>query len=312
MTPPRAWSWLCDEPHQQVGVRVASAAIAAALLFRVFTETPFAPFLWGPHGIAAGQPLGASTPTGNAVQDVFGTMTGTYLTLALLAVSSTSLLFGYQTRIAIAVAYVAFYLLGHRNPLLEDGGDNISRLVLGYLLFALPNGKSAPKGSARVFVHNVAVVAVAVQVMILYETSGLFKAFGDRWHHGTAMYYISQVEWFSHPAFRSLLQQPAVTTLASYATIFYQVTFPMAMFSRLKITWLAMGFALHLGILVTMGLVTFSTVMMGLELFMITDAEWAVIAERTRHAITTLERWSAPLSASLLDRWRPATARRGD
>src|SRR4030095_5031369 len=99
---------------------------------------------------------------------------------------------------------------------------------------------------------------------------------------GIALYNISQVDTFSLPALRGLFKNPYLTTLASYSAMFFLMWFPMAMFSRFKLLWLAMGISFHLGIGTFMGLVTFSTVMISLELFFITDEEHARFREGLR------------------------------
>ena len=106
------------------------------------------------------------------------------------------------------------------------------------------------------------------------------KATGEPWSSGIALYNISQVDSFSLPALRDLFKNPYVTTLASYSAMFLLIWFPIAMFSRLKLLWLAMGISFHLGIGAFMGLVTFSSVMISLELFFITDEEHARFRER--------------------------------
>lgn len=276
-----SWAWLADEPHQRTGLRILEISVALLLLFRVFTEGRFALFLYGPRGLADGSTKHILGETlGGLLDSVFSSVPGTYLVLLALAVAAMALLAGYRTRLAVAVALLAFFLIEQRLPDIGDGGDNVTRLVLMYLLFALPVGARATRGSLPVWLHNVAVLAVAAQLCIVYETSGLMKTMGEKWQHGTAIYYISQVEWFSHPAFREMFRHPVVATLATYLPMFLLIFFPFAMLTRLRLPWLACGILFHIGIIVTMGLVTFGTIMIGLELFMITDEEYARFRSR--------------------------------
>ncbi len=279
----RGWRWLADDPRQTRGVRILQIAIGLMLLFRVFTEVPFASYLWGPNGLGWGSAsfiLGSTI--GGLLDRAFATHVSTLGVLVILATGALGLFLGYRTRPSTALSLVAFFLLEQRLPELADGGDNITRLVLTYMIFLLPAGARPARGSLAVWLHNVAVLAIALQVVVLYATSGLMKAYGDRWHHGTAMYYISQVEWFSLPALRELFKNPVITTVATYAPIVYQILFPIAMISPVKLPWIAAGVAFHLGIAVFMGLITFSTVMIGLELFLISDPEYTRIRERVQ------------------------------
>jgi len=268
------WRWLALTPQHLVGVRVLEAAIGAALVFRGFTELPFAAYFWGPHGLGAGRPVTAPV-LGWLVTEALETEIGATLLPLCVALAGAALVLGFRTRLACAAALFLMVVMEQRLPEIADGGDNVARLLLVYLLFALPAGATAPAGSLRVWAHNLGVVTVVAQLVVLYLTSGFLKAFGERWHNGTALYYISQVEWFSLPGLRALFQDPYLVTFAAYTTVAYQVMFPVAMVSRLKKLWILTGICFHAGIAVFMGLVTFSTVMIGLELFLFTDHEFA-------------------------------------
>jgi hypothetical protein len=200
-------------------------------------------------------------------------------------VAAVGLIAGYQTRVASAVALLAVILLDERLPELNDGGDNITRLVLTYMLFTIPYGAKKSNYSLPVWIHNIAVLAIALQLLILYSTAGLMKLHGDKWHHGTAIYYISQVEWFSLPSIRPFFKNPLIATCATYAPALYLTFFAMAIISPLKLVWISFGIIFHLGIAVMMGLIPFSTVMTGMLLFLISDAEYSrmqLLAIRTR------------------------------
>jgi predicted DCC family thiol-disulfide oxidoreductase YuxK len=277
-------NWLADEPRHQIGVRILQTGIGLVILFRIFTEGPFASFLWGPHGIGDNASYEAffGKTTGQLLALPFQTEIGTRAVLAALGLGACGLILGYRTRLSTAVVLVTFNLVLLRNIELGDGGDNVTQLVLIYMLFLIPVGTCVERSSLAVWLHNVAVMAIAAQLMILYETSGFMKATGEPWNSGIALYKISQVDTFSLPALRDLFKNPYVTTLASYSAMFLLIWFPIAMFSRFKLLWLAMGICFHIGIGAFMGLVTFSSVMISLELFFITDEEHARFRQMLR------------------------------
>jgi predicted DCC family thiol-disulfide oxidoreductase YuxK len=194
-------------------------------------------------------------------------------------IGALGLLSGTMTRLSTVLALLAFHIQELRLPELCDGGDNILRLVLIYMILLLPPEAKPARGKLSVWVHNLAVVAIASQLIVVYLTSGFMKASGQRWHHGTALYLVSQVDWFSLPGTRAFFRNPIVTTFASYSTLAYQVWFPVAIFSPLRRVWLLAGMMFHLGIAVTMGLITFSTMMISLELFLLTDDEYRSLKE---------------------------------
>ncbi|MGB7926452.1 MAG: DCC1-like thiol-disulfide oxidoreductase family protein [Pyrinomonadaceae bacterium] len=270
-------------------------AVGASLLFRFFTEVPYATYLWGPHGLG----YGSARPKfgyyiGGLLDQFFYTEAGTYAIFLIMAGGAFCLLMGYWTRIATLITMVTFQVIVDRLPELNDGGDNITNLILFYLLFALPVGARPARGSLRIWLHNVGVLAIGAQLIILYLTSAFLKLSGDVWHHGTAMYLISQVEWFSIPYSRELFKNSFMTTMASYSAMFIQIWFPIALFSRLKIAWVLIGIGFHLGIAFFMGLLTFSAMMIGLELFVISDDEYRRFWHRAQMMYERLKAFFKP------------------
>jgi hypothetical protein len=146
------------------------------------------------------------------------------------------------------------------------------------MLLVLPWGATAKPGSLAVWFHNLAVVAIAMQIMLVYATSGLLKAAGQEWFQGTALYYISQAESLTTPAVREVAKIAAVSTLGSYFTVIYEVLFPCAVLSPFRLPWVIIGIAFHLGIALSLGLISFSIVMIGMDLFFVSDEEWARVA----------------------------------
>jgi hypothetical protein len=281
------WDWLAVEPHQRKGLRVLQFSIGMMLLFRVSTEARFTRYLWGPHGIGRGSLANWIDPRWARFGDMaFSTDVSAFAVVLLLGLGAMGLVLGWQTRLATMVTLAAYLLLESRLAELGDGGDNITRLVLTYMVFALPARATPERGALSVWLHNVAILAIGLQIGVLYLTSGFMKATGVKWSNGTAMYLISQVEWFSHPALRGMFINPFVTTLATYATVFFQLWFPVAVLTRLRLAWLICGIVLHLGIATFMGLVCFSIAMIGLELFLLRDEEY-----------DRLEKWLGRLSA---------------
>ncbi|AKF84801.1 hypothetical protein MFUL124B02_04635 [Myxococcus fulvus 124B02] len=296
--PRQAWDWLALEPHQRHGLRALQLCLGLMLLFRASTEGRFAAYLWGPQGLGEGSSDDfLSAPVARLADGVYTVAWGPTVLVVLMGAAAISLVFGWATRLATAVALLSSLFLAARLPELGDGGDNVARLVLTYMLFALPAHKVPRRGSLEVWLHNIAILAIGLQTCVLYLTSGFLKATGDKWSNGTALYLVSQVEWFSHPSMRQLFHNPYLTTAASYTTLFYQLWFPVAVLTRLRLPFLAFGLLLHLGIAGFMGLVCFSLAMMGLELFLITDEEYARAArwkERFGRALRARFRVSVP------------------
>lgn len=167
--------------------------------------------------------------------------------------------------------------------MIQDGGDNIARIVLCYMLLLNFSRGAASKFSNAI--HNLGVVAIYIQLIIMYLVSGLTKVQGEYWLNGTALYYIQSVEWFSTniPSVVQAFKNPWVVTLSSYVSMLYMIGFPFMLFNRFHLIWAMLGIAFHLGIAMTMGLIDFSAIMVGLILFTITDQEYQRIVDWYRH-----------------------------
>ncbi len=129
---------------------------------------------------------------------------------------------------------ILLHVLG--NVLISDGGDNIMRLVLFYLLFANTTAYFSADADAywrrrplvehtmwykiKAVLHNFAVLFCIINLCIMYLTSGLYQVMGEVWHNGTAVYYILQVDEYSHPFFQNLiLQNDFLIVLSTYASV---------------------------------------------------------------------------------------------
>jgi hypothetical protein len=277
----KVWRWLAKDPHQLIGVRILQMSIGVVMLYQVAITLPFASYFWGPHGVGYGStsPI-LGTTLGNIVDHVYTADASIFCVLFILSIGALGLLFGFCTRLATFITLVMSFILYNRLLEITDGGDNIIQLVLIYMLFLLPHRAKFCSGQLRVWLHNIAVLAIALQVLIVYTASVFSKLSGDQWPQGIAMYTLSQVQLYSLPAARGIFTIPLIVYITSYSTLIYQLLFPLIIHTRFKLLWVVFGIFFHLGIVVLIGLVTFSTMMIALELFFITDQEYAKIWNR--------------------------------
>lgn len=274
----RLWRWFDEAPRQRTGIRMFQIAMAIAVIVRCFTELPHAAWMFGPHGLGEGTATTFFGPIGRLLDPFFSSGAGVVALFAIQLAAGLALLLGRATRVAIVTLLLTCLSFEQRFPEITDGGDNLLRLALVYMVLVVPVRADAAAGSVRCWLHNMGVVLLGGQVLVLYFTAGIMKAQGAPWYQGTALYLVSQVEWISLPGLRDVFKHAAVTVLASYATVLWQVSFPIGVLSRFKLVFVAIGLFFHLGIGVFMGLVTFSTMMIGAEAFLLDDAEWRRIA----------------------------------
>lgn len=272
--------WLSNEPRQRLGIRALQIILGAVFIFRVFTELPFARYLYGVDGIGDDQQyeLVYGSFIGGFLNGIFQLDLAVNFLLLALAICGICYIVEYRTRVITFVSLITFNMLASRNTALGDGGDNVTQIILIYMLLLIPLSKTFEEGSLKVWFHNLGVVAIGAQIMILYFTAGFMKISGDVWTSGIALFNVSQVEAFSLPVVREIFKNSYISTIATYITMIFLIWFPIAMFSRLRLVWIFMGISFHLGILGFMGLVTFGATMIGMELFFITDKEYRNLA----------------------------------
>ncbi|WP_045233967.1 HTTM domain-containing protein, partial [Deinococcus pimensis] len=271
-----------------VGSRLLQRFAGFFLLWRAFTELPFATYFWGAGGVGHGRLTPYFGASAAPIERLLDGPSGIYLLLALHVSAGLMLLFAWRGGLAAFVAASTFMILNARNPAVGDGGDNLLQLLLLYMVFLSTGARAVP--AWRVFLHNLAVYAVVAQLCVVYFTAGTSKLMGPTWLDGTAMYQIAQLQWFSLPIFAELFRSAALSTLAGYATILYQIAFPFLMLTRLRVPVICFGITLHLGILLMMGLVTFSAIMIGAELLLLTDEDYRDLRARRDAARERLTR----------------------
>ena len=249
--------WLNGPARHRTGIRGFQICIGIATLFRCATEGAFASWLYGPTGLGIGSVVPLLGPSAAPLDGVYAYDAGVQAVVAVQAFAAMLLISGRAQRLGVSMALVCAVLLECRTVEINDGGDNLARLSLLYMLLLTPSNRPSVAGSVSAYLHNLGVTLLVGQVLILYGTAGLTKAMGEAWTHGTALYLIAQVDEFSLPAPRELFEIPLFTVAASYTTMLWQLTFPIAVFSRFKLAYIAVGVMFHLGIAGFMGLVTF-------------------------------------------------------
>ncbi|MFE1250963.1 HTTM domain-containing protein [Streptomyces sp. NPDC058735] len=137
----------------------------------------------------------------------------------------------------------------------------VGRLLPDSELRALLNAGAA-------MLHNAAVLTIAVQVCLIYATSGWYKVQGSRWEQGTALHYALNLEYFAPwPSLSALLAGNAVLVmLLSYGTVMLQVAFPFTLADRkVKNVLIAVMMLEHLAIAVLLGIPFFSLAMIACD-----------------------------------------------
>ena len=246
-----------------------------------------------------------------------------YLVLLALAVAFT---IGWRFKIVLPFYFVLWVSFIEMNDSIGDQGDNMYRIVLLLLFFADPAARlsvdarrRARKGFRTILpreisnlLHNLALVALAAQVIFVYVSGGLYKAAGDPWSGGYAVYNPLMTERFgTWPVLSEIVTAwgPAVTMM-SWGSIILQIAFPFMLLLRpTRILALFGIMSFHIGIAVLMGLPWFSLAMIGIDFIFIRDRTWKRMGELVTRAFRSdAERWADDPDARLADAKKvPAT-----
>ncbi|MFF4158376.1 hypothetical protein [Streptomyces sp. NPDC001678] len=204
--------------------------------------------------------------------------------LAALAVTC-----GVGGRVGLAVHWVFLWSIYQRQPVLLDGGDNLAYVVIPMLLltrcydrFAFPSGLGR-KAAARIPavirslsepIHNLGILAIAMQMCLVYVVSGLYKVQGKMWQDGTALFYVLRVSEFSLPGVSDLVyKNDMLVFLGTYSTTIFLVYFPLGILVPQLRPWAAVAsISFHVAIGVLMGLTSFALTMIACDLVFLSGA----------------------------------------
>ena len=208
---------------------------------------------------------------------------------------------GYATRLTTPLVWLGVHSIHSRYYALWDGGDNLMHIVLLFaLLLDLRPADVAAKGRSRAgddgivgvrdVLHNVGLLACALQVCTVYVVAGMTKLGGKYWINGTAFYYVLNSSEFGFSSFAGpmIWNSPVLLTGMTWAPVVMQLAFPFiylfgSPMSRRVLVLTAISF--HLGIFFLMGLETFAMFMIAAELLLLSDDDYAFLRRAAVRAI---------------------------
>jgi antimicrobial peptide system SdpB family protein len=293
--------------HRLIGAALMRVSLGACGLYFYLTNFSQRFFLWGPYGVWSWADFRHDNQGWRYFNLYALSRSPVWFSVVFMSGIVVAALFtvGWRTRLTTPLHYLFMWSILQRNPAIPDGGDNLLMLILVYLMF-VDSGQYFAVGAARrrmlaqatdstrrrvvTVLHNAGVLAIILQVCVVYWTSVMWKVQGTVWQDGTALYYILRDANFTWPGVSQLIYQHAlVVTLLTYGTVFFQMAFPLLLINRTtRVVAFAGGLMLHTGIALLMGLITFSWIMISTELIVIDDRRYISLrtqAERARLAL---------------------------
>lgn len=279
---------LASTKKSLIGASILRVGFGILILYSYAINYTQRHFLWGPYGI---------TTTEYSVQFKRFTLYSIsdsiiYFELIFHLGIIVAMLFtvGYRTRFMTILNFVFLYSIYQQNLSILDGGNNIMTIILFFLIFVNTNeylsvdqhlirGKDKKNNVYFNILHNFGILAIIVQLCILYLNSSLYKVMGESWQNGTAIYYILQVKEFNLPWISNIvLSSDFLIVFITYFTVLIQVAFPFLLFNKVtKYIALLLIVPMHLGIAFVMGLITFSFTMIFIDAVLISDNDYKKI-----------------------------------
>lgn len=276
--------WLSQE-HWLVGASLTRISLGLWAIYYYVVHWQERDLLWGPNGLWPFQKFLEDPRLANvfALHPSEAYFQFVYLASIVIAILVT---LGYRSRLMIPIHWLMIWSYFGRNPFLPDGGDNFMRIALLFLVmvdtgayFAIRRPPSRLYQYLRpglTVVHNVGVLLILLQLTYLYMSTGLYKAAGELWQNGTALYYILRVDEFSWPGMAGFIYQNSYLTVAgTYATVLFEVLFVTYILNRwARYLIILAGVSFHLGTIFMMGLVSFGWGMLSIYPFLVKDDEY--------------------------------------
>lgn len=227
--------------------------------------------------------------------------TGLTLIFYLYVASLGMLLLGWHTRVASILAWTThFVVLMSRGYVSSYGVDTFAHIFLFYLMFFPSNGAySVDRAEGR----NVDILSarnrLGLRVMQLhlafsYLATGVAKARGAQWWDGEVIWRATMLPEFRQFDVTWLAGAPWLAQILAVSTLIVELGYVVFIWPRAtRRCWAYATAALHLGILVFLGLTTFSLVMIALNLSLfglhgVTGNDRALTRERTRDQLARL------------------------
>ena len=235
--------WVLSKQHSlyaAAACRIGTGIAVLGLLVANFTTRD----LWVGQASIWAEPARAISrfPELAVLKDVSSdVLTVVYVATMLAALAFT---LGWRTKAANVITFVGFIAIVGQNPVVGGEGDNLVRLTLLWLLLMRTaehwslDSRRRSKGSKRpreealprwlaTSLHNLALVALAIQTILVYTAAGLDKIAQTTWQHGTALYYTMQLpEYRPFPWLSDLLSSSTfVLAVITYTVLLVQLFF---------------------------------------------------------------------------------------
>ncbi|WP_162074128.1 hypothetical protein [Chryseobacterium fistulae] len=167
-------------------------------------------------------------------------------------------------------------------PHILNGGDNLLKFILLYMVFANSftyfciHKSKEKKDSISNVLSNLSVLSICIHLCLIYFISALHKTNATVWFHGVATYYTFQLERFSGTSLNSILAKNSYfVVISTYFTLILELYYPVLVwFKKPKTIVILCMISLHAGIAVFMMLYDFQFIFILVQGFFYKNSFW--------------------------------------
>lgn len=173
-------------------------------------------------------------------------------------IATFTFVFGIYPRTSLVLALILFFMSVYRAPYGSSGADKVLLLMAPWVFFLQTN----PTRSSEKTIPLWPLRGMQIQLALIYLSAGAIKLSSPEWRDGTALHYALHYFPLNNVHFQWIRENPALTTLGTYLTLLFELSFPVAIFwKRTRKYWLFFGFLFHLSIDMLMQIRFFSLAM---------------------------------------------------
>lgn len=175
--------------------------------------------------------------------------------------------------------FLILIIIKLRNIYIMDGGDNLYALLIFFLAFYQPNNNKRKSRKLQRIPTDKIVLALKIQLCLVYLFAGLWKIKGGLWVEGTALYYLLNVNDFKVTKLSEIIvSSPFLYKGMTYFTVFFEMGFPFLIwFRKWRLFLIFLGVFFHIGIFILMRIDNFSLVMILIYLSFFYDNEYLFV-----------------------------------
>jgi hypothetical protein len=208
------------------------------------------------------------------------------------ATAAATVLFtiGWHTRVMSVLLYLGVLMIHHRNISSANGADVLLVVVAFYAMFC-PCGaaysldarrRARKRGTlAEPLIMPWGQRMIQVQMALVYLNTGLLKANGDTWQHGTALHFVLNNDEVRRFDLSFLTQYPVLVNFMTYTALLVELSIPFLIWFRATRPWAILaGLGLHGSILFTVNIPIFGELMAACYLTFLAPDELDAVLRR--------------------------------